>query len=129
MLIPGGDDDEERRALPTADAPDDIEAADFGHLQIEQHQIRVEFVDHRDGAGAAVGLANQIDTRDLRQFFAQHLAGDRFVINDERAKIHSATASRRAGRTNPTVVTPSVDGSFKERFRPIAELETAADIR
>jgi hypothetical protein len=64
---------------------DHVEAAQSGHLEIEQHQVGLEALDLDEGIVAVRSLADHLDIIHRVQFIPQHLTGDRFVIDDQGA--------------------------------------------
>jgi len=66
-----------------ADLADHFEAAHFGHLEIQQNQVRVLAGDALQRRYAVVRLAHHVNAAHGFQLLAQHFARDRLVVHDE----------------------------------------------
>src|SRR6266481_4302782 len=84
MLVVGRHNDDEGQRAGWK-AFDHVETAEAGHLQIEQHEIRFQSSNLFERSLAVLGFAYGFDIRDGTQAVAQHLAGDRLVIDDQDA--------------------------------------------
>ncbi len=84
VLVVGGHDDDHRQRS-RRQAMDHVEAAQAGHLQIEQHQVGLQQGDLGQRFLAARCLARHGDIVEALQFLAQHLAGNRLVVNYQRS--------------------------------------------
>ena len=83
MLAEGGHHDN-RRKVGAAEPADDIEAVELRHLKVEKHKIRFEIGNFAQGVFPVVRFADEMDAGHERQFFAQNLTGDGFVVDDQR---------------------------------------------
>lgn len=65
------------------DALGDFQPADAGHVQVAQDDVRLQLADLREGRFAAVGLADDLDIRLIRQD-QLHARTDKSVIIDQK---------------------------------------------
>ena len=86
--------DHKRRDGTTAEIGNDIESSHHRHLQVEENEVGPKEVNERQSLqSAVVRLANHIDVRKQLQLFAQHLTGNRFIVDDQNTewKVHGSS--------------------------------------
>jgi hypothetical protein len=67
---------------------DDAEAVQFGHLDIEEYQVRLLFLDGFDGGEAIVAFAHDLDFGFGLEKGPEALPREWFVIYDQGANVH-----------------------------------------
>jgi len=82
MLIEGGDEDQQRGA-GRLELRRHFQAAQPGHLDIQEHHVRLLPGDRRRGREPVGGLADERDVRLRGEPAAQLVAGRCFVVDDE----------------------------------------------
>src|SRR5262249_61510487 len=55
IAVVGGDEDRDRHGV-LADLPDDLETVRFGHLNVQEEQVRAPFANGGDGGSAVAAL-------------------------------------------------------------------------
>src|SRR5258706_16085265 len=60
----------------------DAEAIELGHLNIQEHQVRLLFSNRFNGSQAIIAFADELDIRLLLKQGTDALASERFIIND-----------------------------------------------
>ncbi len=112
VLVVGRDEDDHRH-LVHAHRLDHLEAIELGHLQVEEDQVRAD-APHGVHRGAAVrALAHQLDVALVAQQGDQPLAGQRLVVDDQRA-------NRRGGHAVETSSVCSAAGVGRRHDRECA---------
>jgi len=105
MLIVGGGKDD---AMPQACELQHFEPGEFGHLDVEQHQVGRLFLDATRGFEAVVGLGDDVHIRMRGQKFTHQRARQGFVIGDQGTQLHVCqgkemlTVKRSASRSTST---------------------------
>ena len=84
VLVVGGDNDDHRQGARGQTA-NHVESAHAGHLQIQKDEIGLKTGDIAEGIVAVGRLTHNLDAGESRQFVAQHLAGHRFIVDDQGA--------------------------------------------
>ena len=75
----------------------DVQAAALRHLDVEQHEVRLESLDRLGGFAAVAGGSNHLDVADLGQQGRQPLERSGFVVDEQ--ETHQAAAFERMGVT------------------------------
>jgi hypothetical protein len=70
------------------EAPDDVQAANRRHLQVQEHKIRLMSRDFLQCHGAIFGFSDDLDILDGFQFFAQYPSGDWLIVHDQSSQCH-----------------------------------------
>lgn len=90
MLIVGGDEEGRRHAVH-AHRFDHIEAIQFGHLDIQEHEVRPQGFDGHHRLAAIAAFARDVHIRRVGEKVPQALAGEGFVIHDEDTDGHGTS--------------------------------------
>jgi hypothetical protein len=61
---------------------DDIEAAKFGHLQIEEDEVGTQLLDDGESGETVLRFAGHDDVGELFEFLAQDAASDWLIVDD-----------------------------------------------
>ena len=95
-ILVHGEHQDSRAAIPLADAPDRFNAADTGHAQIHDHEIRLDVLVEAIGVGAIGRFGDNPQSRLLLQDRSIALANDGMVVDqhDGAATTHAAYSSR-----------------------------------
>jgi hypothetical protein len=125
VLVEGGDEDDHRHA-GDADLAHHREAVHLGHLHVEQHEVGRVRADRRDGLASVRALAHQRDVGIVVQQPAHPRAGQRLVVDDERAHgdrrmgghALPAAASDRHGSSTRTTAPPCAPACRWSRAAP-----------
>ena len=72
------------------DAREHAEAVEAGHLDVEQHEIRLLLGDGLDGLEAVAALADDLDVGLVLESVAHPLARERLVVHDQGPDFHPA---------------------------------------
>src|SRR5215207_11299376 len=106
VLVVGRYENHRRHRLH-ADGLDDLEAADFGHLHVEEDQVRPESADGLDRLAAVGALGDDLDLRVVEQNL-DALPRQLHVVNDDRPDTHLtlAVSSRKGSSMLTTVPSP-----------------------
>jgi hypothetical protein len=86
-LVVCGDKHDHRHGL-TANGLQNAESIQFRHLDIQKDQVGQRLLDHGDRFTTVRALANEFDVGFGFQQLPQPVAGERFVINDQRSNLH-----------------------------------------
>src|SRR5579885_1277031 len=70
-----------------------LEPAQLRHLDIQEHQVRLQRIDELDRRASIARFARDVDPIDLAQQISQLRAGDRFIFDDDGARRHGATTA------------------------------------
>jgi hypothetical protein len=81
--VVGGAQEDDHVGVGGHDAPGGLDAVHLGHVDVHQHQRRVHLVDQRDGLGAALRLARQLEARQAAEHGLDREAERGLVIDDE----------------------------------------------
>ncbi|MNM28565.1 hypothetical protein D3C81_390810 [compost metagenome] len=79
VLVVGRDEDQARLC---AYQFRHFEAVQARHLDVEEHQLRLQFRDGLDGLEAVGAFGHDLDIVVARQIFAQHAARQQFIVDD-----------------------------------------------
>ena len=127
-VVVGRHEDDRRHGLGP-DLGDDVEAAQLGHADVEEDEIRIVFADRIDGGPSVGTLGDDIDVRFLAQEVANPFARQGLVFGNHHSRSsrcpHSSGSSAPMGRNGMDMVTrnpPSARflGSKLNRSRTIA---------
>ena len=81
VLVEGSHNDDDRYC-PPSEVAHHLKAAHHRHLEIEEDQLRPEFLDLFQRRPTVVGLSDQFDVGKQFKSLSEHLPGDRFIIDD-----------------------------------------------
>ena len=81
--VVGGAEEDHHVRVGRHDAPGGLDAVHLRHVDVHQHQRRVQLVDQRDGLGAARRLARQLEARQAAEHGLHRHPEGRLVIHDE----------------------------------------------
>ena len=84
VLIVRRDEDDVRRRVRLEHPPRDLEAGQPRHLDVEEHDVRLQAVDGRQRLDAVAGLADDLDAADLAEQVAQLVARELLVVHEDR---------------------------------------------
>ncbi len=125
MAIVGGDEDDVRPAAGCEQTPRDLEAGQAGHLDVEEHDVRLQPLDRRQRFDAVAGLPDDVDAAELTEQIAQLVPRELFVVHQHRAQIcrrgHAVTRSGSARSGMSTLAQVPLPGSvvsFSEYWAP-----------
>jgi hypothetical protein len=103
---------EDERGHPVgADALDDLEAAEAGHLDVEEDEVGGVLDDALDGRGAVFALAEELDVGPRAERQAEAVARERLVVDDEHAQ-------GRRGAHGPAPPSAAAKGRWMETSAP-----------
>ena len=112
-------DEHDHRLMDTGDASQHLEAVLTGHLDVEQEKVGPLVDDRLHGCGPVRGFPHELEVGFLGQHRPQPPAGERFVIDDERAdsrRISCHDAVVRYGSSRFTTVPRGVAGDRSNRW-------------
>ena len=89
-----------------ATRPEQVEAGEPGHLDVEQDEVGLELGDGPCGVQAVVGLGDEADVGMGAQVLGQQAAGEHFVFGDEGAQGHGVSSGKAISTANPSGVAP-----------------------
>ena len=81
--VVGGAEEDHHVRVGRHDAPGGLDAVHLRHVDVHQHQRRVQLADQRDGLGAARRLARQLEARQAAEYGLDRHPEGRLVIHDE----------------------------------------------
>ena len=111
-------DEDDRRRRRAADGAGDVEPVERRHLDVEEDEVGVLARDRLQRGGAVVALADEVDVRMRGEERAQPPAGQRLVVDDERAD------RRRAHDGPSTGGPPAAGGRLCARRRGSSRVHT-----
>ena len=88
-VVVGGQHDRAHVGEALPDHPGGLQAVDPGHPDVEQHDVGLLLLDHRDGLLAVRGLADDIDVLGHVEVAAQALTDERVVVGNEDPDAHA----------------------------------------
>ena len=83
VLMEGGHNDDHGEAC-AAEPADDLETVELRHLEVEKHEVRTQIENHAQSFRPVARFADQVYGGQEGQFFAQDLAGDGLVVDNQR---------------------------------------------
>jgi hypothetical protein len=84
VLIVGGHEHDQRQ-VPWTGLLDDVEAAEAGHLHVEQDDVGTQRLDRTHRGNAVARLSDHVDVRHRAQHQPQAVARERLVVHDQGA--------------------------------------------
>ena len=111
LIVRGHEDDEGKLPLGFLHGVEHLEAVDFRHLHVEDHDVRARLANRGDGARAAQRFAHDLDVRVLREERAKPGERRRLVVDRHDAKSGrhaegACTGVRRSGSETITSAPP-----------------------
>jgi hypothetical protein len=94
VLVEGGHEDDVRRGLVLHHAARHLEAVEPRHLDVEEHDVRLQPFDGRQRFDAVAGLADDFDAADLAEQVAELVARQLFVVDEHGAQVHGHAVTR-----------------------------------
>ena len=88
VLIERRDENDLRQRLGVEHPPRDFEPGQPGHLDVEEHDVRLQLVDRRQRLDAVAGLTDDLDAADLAEEKPELIARQLFIVNQHRPQIH-----------------------------------------
>ena len=121
MLIVRGHEDHTRRVVPVHQLAGHLETGAAGHLDVEQHEIRVQRVDDLEGPQAVSRLPDDLHVLELLELEAELVSREPFIVDHHGAYAHlrrtpSAARSMPGSRCARTFLPPACSPGATDSF-------------
>ncbi len=86
MLVVGGDEDHAGRLGEREHAARNLEAGQAGHLDVEEHEVRIDTIEGGERLESIAGLCHDFNLAELSELVTQLLPGELLVVDDDGAQ-------------------------------------------